>query len=170
MDRTRFNRFLPLLVMGVVTLSITACQSVPDREGSAASAGDDSDVLADVREAWVTAYNAGDAATLAGYFADDAVMLPPNGPALSGKPAIETYLTQNLAGSSAILEIVSSDVLSSGDLAVERATYTATEGAAPDSPKRTGKYVMAFQRDPDGVWKIRWDTWNSSEPIPQETP
>ena len=134
-----------------------------------AGAGAEGDVLAELRDAWVTAYNSGDAVMLAGYFADDAVMLPPNEPVLSGKALIQAEFEGWFQGERGVLEIVASEVRSTRDLAIERATYTVREGTSPDDSTRTGKYVMLCQRGPDGLWKIVWDMWNSNDPVLEET-
>lgn len=50
---------------------------------------------------WEKAYNAGDAKAVAAQYADDALLLPPGAPAVSGRAAILDYFTKDIAGSKA---------------------------------------------------------------------
>ena len=43
---------------------------------------------------WAAAYNAKDAAKLAGFYAEDAVYMPPNQPMAKGRAAIEAHFKQ----------------------------------------------------------------------------
>lgn len=147
-----------VLSLSAPLLWMAACEPTPGPEDAGASRVEAADVLAAARSGWVAAYNAGDAEALARYFADDAVLLPAGEPARSGRPAVDAYLEQMLGEGAGTLEIVSHEVRSSGGLAVDRAAYAVAEGDG--AARRTGKYVMVWQRDAEGAWKIVWDIWN----------
>src|SRR5690349_13884320 len=51
--------------------------------------------------AWEKAYNAGDAKAVAALYAEDALLLPPGAAAVSGRDAIQAFLTKDIAGSKA---------------------------------------------------------------------
>jgi ketosteroid isomerase-like protein len=112
--------------------------------------------------AWAAAFNAKDADTLAGMYWEDALLFPPNVPAVAGGAAMHEYfaaetpafgeagLTMNIPEAGAVHV--------AGDLAYEAGTYSVTDasGATVD----TGKYIGVFQKR-NGIWRYIRDTWNS---------
>ncbi len=160
-----FSRFFIAMIALITVVALgPACNRAPEPTVVVTEGGTEGDVLADVRKGWVAAYNAGDASRMASYFAEDAELLIPGEPTLTGRDAIEVILVKWLSGPPRTLEIVKSDVRSAGDMAVDRAIRTVREGDSPDGAVRTGKYVMVWQRWSDGTWKIVWDIWNSNAP------
>ncbi len=151
---------LACVVIGVHL--IAACGGSPPRT-TIASVGSAGDVLAESRAGWVAAYNAADAATLAGYFADDAVLLPPGEVPVAGAAAIGPYVETFFEGEHAVLEVLDGQVRYTADLAVETAVYSVRSGGGEDASVRMGKFVMAWQQQPDGSWKIVWDMWNGND-------
>lgn len=121
------------------------------------------DPLIEIREAWLSAHNAGDATRLASYFADDAVMLPDGSATVSGRAAIEEYLASDFATGISTVTVLVSEVHISGDLAVEWAEYEARAAASPNRESRRGKYVIAYKRTSEGIWQIQVDVWNADE-------
>lgn len=146
-----------LIVFFVFSLS---CSRGANQETVAVEGGAPGDVLAQLRPAWISVHNVADAAALTAFFAEDGVILPPQSRPLSGKTAIQGYLEGDLSNDVS-LEIVECEVRRAGDLAVERADYKVTIGTGTDVSIRTGKYVMLWQKDASGKWKIVWDIWNS---------
>ena len=112
--------------------------------------------------AWAAAFNAMDADALAGMYWEDALLFPPNVPAVAGGAAMHAYfaaetpafreagLTMNIPAAGAVHV--------AGDLAYEAGAYSVTDasGATVD----TGKYIGVFQKR-DGTWRYIRDTWNS---------
>ncbi len=121
--------------------------------------------------AWADAYNAQDADKLAAMYWEDATLLPPGAPGVTGSAAIRDFLAGDTAATKAagltmnIPEAGAVDV--SGDLAYESGTYSVTDasGAVVD----TGKYIGVFQKR-DGKWLYVRDTWNSDTPPPAPAP
>lgn len=113
-----------------------------------------------------TAMLAGDAEGMASIFADDAILLMPNTPAISGKPAIVETNRQMLSA----LDVTdasfrTTDLLLSGDHAIETGVYTmAMVPSGGTAVSDTGKYVTVWSRQPGGGWKIVRDIMNSSLP------
>ncbi len=94
------------------------------------------------------------------FYAEEAVVLPPNQPMVSGRASI-MELFQGLFGAGlrdAALEIVRVD--ESGDLAAELGKYTLTIGTAQDK----GKYLVVWRRQPDGAWRAIADMFSSDSP------
>jgi uncharacterized protein (TIGR02246 family) len=106
-------------------------------------------------DAFTKAANAKDANTLAGFYADDATLLPPGQPAIKGKDNIRNFWQDflNAGAGDAALKIVSVD--GSGDLVYEIGEWAAIMpspggGTAP----ATGKYLVVYKRQPDGKLKM----------------
>jgi uncharacterized protein (TIGR02246 family) len=119
---------------------------------------------------WEKGYNGGDAKAVAALYAEDALLLPPGSPGVSGRAAIEAYFTKDIAGSKAggAVFVVNpkTDVGVSGDMGWESGTYKVTvKGAVVD----TGKF-LSVSRKKDGKWLYTRDTWNSDAPPPPAAP
>jgi len=131
----------------------------------AADAASDEAAIRASAPAWEKAYNAGDAATIAAMYWDDALLMPPDAPGVSGRAAIQEYMAANIAGAKeAGLTMVippASAIGISGDLAWESGTWSMTD--ASGATVLTGKFLGLFERR-DGVWHYIRDTWNSDAP------
>jgi uncharacterized protein (TIGR02246 family) len=125
---------------------------------------------ADVRkidEATQTAVKAAlakDFATWAALFLDDAVVNPPNEPAIKGRAAIRAWLEKFPP----ITEFKLNNLKVDGrqDLAYALGTYTMTitPPGAPGSVKDSGKFVTVLRRQPDGRWLAAVDMFSSDLP------
>jgi len=121
------------------------------------------------REAHVDALNRGDADGWAAAFADDAVQMPPNGPANVGKDQIQAFCGAMLSAFGAEFSLAPEEVRSAGaDWAFERGTYeiTLSPKAGGEPINDAGKYITLYQRQPDGSWAMARDIWNTSNPPP----
>jgi len=102
------------------------------------------------------------------YYQDDAIRLQPNGLPVRGKEEIVKWTNNNFANYTQTDILLGVDeVLSSGDLAVARGTYTGTSAPrASDLPANSDptKWVGVYKRQPDGSWKCAFDIWNSDAP------
>ena len=102
------------------------------------------------------------------YYTDDAIRLQPNGIPVKGKEEIVTWTKNNFANYTQTDILLGVDeVLSSGDLAVARGTYTGTSAPrASDLPANSDptKWVGVYKRQSDGSWKCAFDIWNSDAP------
>ena len=106
--------------------------------------------------AYQTADRAGDHATIAALYDDDAVIHPASKPAARGRAALDAYFAANDAEPQDITfttgDIVVSDA---GDMAYEVGTIT--------SPGYAGKYLTVYRKTTDG-WRIVGDTWSDDAP------
>jgi uncharacterized protein (TIGR02246 family) len=103
-----------------------------------------------------------DAAGCAAVYTPDASILPPNGPRMSGRAAIEAFWQGILDAGlrDARLETVSLEM--HGDTAIELGTYVLNIAAPTGSPvEDRGKFVVIWKRDIDGVWRWAVDIFNS---------
>lgn len=144
----------------VALLALTACQK-PILDPAA--------LMEEAKQsasAWATAYNAGDADAIAAMYSEDAVLMPPNAPAATGRDAIRTFLASDTAAAKAAgvtLSITATDVGGAGDLSWHSGTFAVTDasGATVD----TGKYVEV-RHMMDGKSMIIRDIWNSDTAMP----
>lgn len=115
---------------------------------------------------FVAAFNRGDAAGVAEIYAVDAKLLPPNGPIVEGRQAIQTFWANAISAGLKIPSITPVDVVASGNLAVDRGTYASTVPAAGGgTTAEAGKYVVVWKRQ-GRSWKIAYDIWNSDKALP----
>jgi len=143
----------------LAALLLAACASMPANDAEQAIRKADADFATNAR--------AGNAAALAAFYADDAVLMPPNAPAFRGPEAIRQFWGGFLATGQIGLDLTVDKVTQSGDLATEIGRYEITitpKGAAPIHDK--GKYIVAWRRT-GGTWKIFGDIFNSDQPLPR---
>jgi uncharacterized protein (TIGR02246 family) len=120
-----------------------------------------------IREAemeWARAWAAKDVDKVVSHYADDASVELADVPIISGKDAIragvkKTFADRNFELSFAPVQV---EVSRAGDLAYSRGTYTVTlTDAATQRPVTTsGKYVIVYRKQPDGLWKAIHDINN----------
>lgn len=101
----------------------------------------------------------------AGYYAPDAIMMPPNGVEVKGATEIGNWMTSYPAISNTKFSIV--DLEGSGDLAYVHGTYE-MDVTAPGTTVAVhdkGKYLEIWKKQADGSWKVIRDMFNSDLPI-----
>jgi len=152
--------------LGVITIA-AGCAKTPAPQDVAA----DKTKLQTDAVAWFDRFAAADSEGLDSLYAEDALVMPPNAPALTGRPAIKTYLgtmiSQTKAAGLSVKpgQITGSDV--SGDLGWISGTYSVQDstGASVDS----GSYLSIHQRA-NGSWHYIRDIWNSDHPVAAAAP
>ncbi|MEP2234155.1 MAG: SMP-30/gluconolactonase/LRE family protein [Alteripontixanthobacter sp.] len=109
---------------------------------------------------WVDIYNRNDWALLAEQFTQDAVMLPPNAPAIVGRGAIAAWEAANEEGFRIALR--PDEIVVSGDRAIIRGR-SCVFVPLPDGSTGVdvGKFLEVRLRQPDGRWLISHDIFNS---------
>ena len=122
-------------------------------------------------DAWVQAYNSGDADKIVAGYTDDAIVMPPDVPAAVGKDAIKQFIVADMASSKtagASFALDSGDTIGvSGDLAWHSGNFHVNGSAG--SSIATGKYLEVWRQD-KGNWLIIRDTWNSDAPAVAPAP
>jgi uncharacterized protein (TIGR02246 family) len=119
-----------------------------------------------VREAYIAAETAGDAATVAALYAENGTLMPSNHAAVSGKQAIEAYLTEEYAAMSGVPMVTPRETKVAGDLGYDTGSsvmkLTPKAGGKPMS--FSGKYAVTLARQADGSWKITNLIYNEDMP------
>jgi uncharacterized protein (TIGR02246 family) len=109
-----------------------------------------------------TAVAAGNTADIAGLFTDDAMVLPPNGESVIGRPAIEKLFQALVAAGIKEITLTAKEVESHGDAATEIGVYSVKDGTGKEIDR--GKYMVSWKKI-QGQWKLHRDIWNSNQPL-----
>ena len=107
----------------------------------------------------------GDDEKMLSFYTDDAYDLPSYQPMVIGKDALKKMMMmdKNSGNKMTHFELNSKYIFGSGNLLVDVGTYKFTmEMKNMKKPfKDEGKYLNIFEKQPDGSWKIKADTWNT---------
>ena len=107
----------------------------------------------------------GDYNTIADFYTEDAVSLPSYEPMWKGKNEILEGNKKDFESGVKYSDFKAktTDVFSSGNITCEVGTYELSFKAPNMSKpmKDHGKYLNIWQKQSDGSWKLRADTWNS---------
>lgn len=130
------------------------------------------DAIRSMAEEFVRAINEGDAETLAALFTDDAVRMPPNEPAATGKEALEAQYRAEFAQFDIDLDWTLEEIVVAGEWAYYRAGYTVsvTPKAGGESAQEIGKILDILERGSGGSWKIARHIWNLDTPSTPQKP
>jgi ketosteroid isomerase-like protein len=120
-------------------------------------------------KAWTATVNAGDVDGWIALWDDNGIQMPPNAPAVHGKPAIrEAFNNTLLVVDFEEFTISNEEVEVFGDLGFARGSYSFGNAMAEAEPAPfAGKYLTIFKRQPDGSWKVYRDCFSSNTPPPQ---
>ncbi len=129
--------------------------------GACTTLGTDNPPVPTSSEKFTAAFNSGDAASLAALYTEDGMLLPPNAKPINGRQNIQNFWQGAFdAGLTGIaIEIVESGAR--GDTAYEIGTYSLKAPGENDTLVTVfGKYVVVWQYDTDGQWRLHRDIWN----------
>jgi ketosteroid isomerase-like protein len=163
----RYRSFLPMLAATFAAALFAACSkpqpaAPPDNRVADAAAVQKAD--AD----WSVAAQAKQADAWVAFYADDAVVLPPNDTMATSKDAILKTITDLLAlpGLSVSWQTTKAEAARSGDLAYTYGTYELTSNDSRGRPTTDhGKYSEVWKKQADGSWKCIVDMWSSDSPV-----
>jgi ketosteroid isomerase-like protein len=123
--------------------------------------------LRDLDAQWCKAAQSKDVDKTVSYYADNAMVLPPNAAIATTKEAIRNVWKDLLAspGLAISWKTTKVEVAKSGDMAYSSGTYELTMNDASGKPVNDrGKYVVVWEKQANGKWKCGVDTWNSDLP------
>jgi uncharacterized protein (TIGR02246 family) len=140
-------------------------------ESSAADSAKEVAALQAVDQNWAKAYNAGNADAVASLYDEQAVLLPPGVPGVSGRAAIKAFFVKDTAESqkAGVAFTLGSKPAGgvSGDMGWQSGTYAVKDKAG--KVIETGKYLSVSMKK-DGKWLYVRDTWNADgAPAPAES-
>lgn len=162
---------LPLLSF----IIITACnskkkssddQKVSDNQSNMTSSDHTVDVTAIMKadSAWDRASEAKSVDGWLGYYADDAIMMPPGENVCKDKASREASIKAMFAipGMSLRFQDSKVDISNSGDLGYAVGVYQwASKDPKGNDYHETGKYCETWRKQSDGSWKCIVDIWNA---------
>ncbi len=123
--------------------------------------------IEEVSATLVEAFNRGDAASVAALYTDNASVLPPNSKMVQGRQSIQEFWNDGIQMGLKDLTLTAVDVGGSGDTAYEIGKYTLKiQPEGQESIADSGKSVVVWKQQADGMWKLHVDIWNSSLPMP----
>ncbi len=147
---------------------LAGCQSSPPpatpAKAGAWETGAIASHLVSLDEAWSKAAHARDVEGVASYYADDALVFPPNAPVCVGKAAAKEAWGAFLSDPNFSLSwrALHAEVSKSGDLGFTSGTY---EDSYKDQDGKivheTGKFLCVWKKQRDGSWKSIQDMWNA---------
>ena len=157
-------RAIPAVLLVAMPL-LSGCQLGP----KALSEADKAAIRA-AEDRFTTEFLARNFAAVAGEYAVNATLLPPNEPAVTSRAAIQAWLATFPPTSAFKLTVQELD--GQGDLAYDRGIYemTITPSGAPAPISDHGKFVEVRRKGPDGSWSITNDIFNSDLPATPPAP
>lgn len=134
--------------------------------------GDDVAKINALRDNFVTAFNAGDAAKVVEGYTTDAIAMPAHHAMVTGKDALVAFNREQFSQVSFKMTLTPAETVVAGNWGYDRGTYTMTvtpkAGGAPMND--AGKYLVVIQKQSDGSWKVSRDIDNSDMPMPMPPP
>ena len=146
-----------LALLAVVTLVISACAGPVDvaRERAA---------LLRTDQEWAAAVGSGNLDKIVSYWADDAIVLPPDAVAVVGKQPIREFVAASLKlpGFTISWEATQVVIAANGDMGYTVGTNKVTMLGANGRPVTTvGKAVTVWRKESNGTWRCVLDIWNA---------
>jgi len=153
-----------LPVGGVLVLSFMAgcsqpavvSQPPPDTRAA------DEKTIRDASVEWNNVTQAKDLDKFMAYYADDAVRMKNNSPSITKREDIRADWQKLFATPNTNLAFKTTSVVvsKSSDLAVEQGIYDVVTTEKTKSNDEKGKYIVVWQKQPDGMWKAIADIEN----------
>jgi len=115
----------------------------------------------------LSAVNAADLAGVLAVWSDDGVLMPPHHPSVRGRPEIERYFSELFERTRFTFSFTATTLHISGGTAFERIEYSVSARPAQGGAEArdVGKGLHVYRREPNGLWKLALDIWNSDTPV-----
>lgn len=159
----------------VVLVALVGCQQAETPEQAMARMERESAAARAAIEAqnarFARFFAAGQADSMLTVYTEDAELLPPNAPAVSGRENIRQWLGTMVGTGTWSIAPTTVAVIANGPHAIERGRFIMSYTPGPNAPAGmtamtdTGKFI-AHWRNEDGQWRMAHDIWNSNRPLP----
>lgn len=168
--RTSGSRWAGLIALTLAALTMGACGW-----GSRQKTEDPAAVRAAVQQAhgaYVAAINSNRTDQWLSVLDDAVVYFVPNQPAIVGRDAVAAWASRYLHEVTTKWTKTVQDVEVSGDWAIGRYTYTASDSVIIHDPETegggtandSGWGLVVYHRERNGQWKVARDAWGSDRP------
>lgn len=152
---------------------VSACQpqSATSTQTTADTRDGDESTLREWDAQWSKAASGKDVDKTVSYYADDALVLPPNAPAMTSKDAIRKAWEEMLTAPSFSggWKATKVEVAKSGEVGYVSGTWEFKWNDAKGKPVTDrGNFVEVVKKQANGQWKCVTDIWNSELPLPSE--
>lgn len=118
---------------------------------------------------YTDAFNRRDAEAFASLFAEDAHLMAPHVPTITGREAIRHSMPGFWELGLRDLELTPLRVRRHGDIVLDSGRWSIRIGSGPDAARDEGKDIRVWQHQADGSWKIVFDIWNTDLPVSVQT-
>ena len=134
----------------------------------AAKPGGAADAIRRLDSEFMKAANAKNAGALVkAFYAEDAVLMPPNHPIVEGRADIQSFLQGLINSGFTGIKLETTTIASAGDLAYGRGRYNLSMSPPGGAPvEKVGKYVVAYRRQANGSWRAVADIFNGDQAAP----
>jgi uncharacterized protein (TIGR02246 family) len=124
------------------------------------------DELEESRRSFITAMKRSDPVALAAHYTPDAILVPQKSEIIRGRASIQPFLRRWLSSTKVReFEVATEDLRVLGDAAYAVGTYRmACDDAGSGTVRDEGKFLIVYERSPDGKWQIVRDISSSSRP------
>ena len=131
--------------------------------GSPAWAGHHEAGFEGIAAAWEAAYNKGDVATVAAFYAEDGMRMPPDMPMVKGREAIAAQVQAGIDNGLVKVKIEPVHMEVSEHTGHGWGTFQGMDAEGNTITK--GKWVN-FAKYVDGKWQVHYDIFNYDAPMP----
>ena len=143
----------------LLSLSIAGCTGKLDESKSASV-----EELGQMNRDFAKALIAGDAAAAAIVYGENASLLPPNEPIVTGRANIQEYWQGAIDAGIIDAKVKTIDAKSDGDLGYEIGTFELTfAGENGEKIVDKGKYTEILKRNAEGKWVSIYGMWSNNE-------
>lgn len=110
---------------------------------------------------FVAAFNAGDGASVANLYTEDAALFPPGAERIDGRSAIQTFWQGAIDSGMKIDKLHAVEVDSGGNIAGEVGVFVLSVPGDGGVTKVAGKYIVTWKRT-GHTWQLHRDIWNTN--------
>ena len=127
-------------------------------------AEEDRAAIAAASRTFSAAFMAGDTATIGALYTEDAVLLPPTGN-VQGNDRIRAFFAPAEGRRQIAHTLTSESLLIDGDLAIDIGRWeSTTQRDGAEARTSSERYLVVWQRQADGSWKLAYDAWHWPRP------
>lgn len=149
----------PAMPAGFLSLALFASACAPQRTATP-------DAILQQYDAYNEAFKGNDVDAILAFYTEDAIRLPSDGSIIAGLATIRDSMTVFREQNDYVLDQYSApDISISGDLAVSYSTFDEhwTSKATGETTRQVGRWLVVWQRQADGSWKITREMWTAEE-------